>query len=231
MTETSSSRQSFSKDLFWTGSDARRSYKWKITEWYLLFIVCFRPGSYFHARNNRPTVDVIVASNFLKTFILGRQWCKGSYKWKITEWYLLFIVSFVQDPIFKRETIGRLWRHRHVKLLQNIYFGQAVKQGFYNWKITEWYLLFIVSSVQDPIFTRETIGWLWRVIFTSNFFKTFILDRNWCKGFYKWKIIEWYLLFIVCSDQDPIVHARETIEWLRRVIVKSIFFKRFILDR
>ena len=181
------------------------SYDWKITEWYLLFIVFFVQDPIFTRETIGWLWRVIVTSNFLKTFILDRQWCKGFYKRKITKWYLLFIVFFVQDPIFTRETIGRLWRHRHVKLLQNIYFGQAVKQGFYNWKITEWYLLFIVFSVQDPIYTRETIGWLWRVIFTSNFFKTFILDRNWCKGSYKWKIIEWYLLFIVCSVQDPIV--------------------------
>ena len=146
-------------------------YNWKITEWYLLFIVFFVQDPIFTRETIGWLWRVIVTSNFLKTFILDRQWCKGFYKRKITKWYLLFIVFFVQDPIFTRETTGRLWRHRHVKLLQNIYFGQAVKQGFYNWKITEWYLLFIVFSVQDPIFTRETIGWLWRVIFTSYLFQ------------------------------------------------------------
>ena len=37
---------------------------------------------------------------------------------------------FLHDPIFTQETIGWLWRNRHVKLFQNIYFGQAVMQGF-----------------------------------------------------------------------------------------------------
>ena len=163
-------------------------YNWKITEWYLLFIVSSVQDPIFTRETIGWLWRVIFTSNFFKTFILDRNWCKGFYKRKITKWYLLFIVFFVQDPIFTRETTGRLWRHRHVKLLQNIYFGQAVKQGFYNWKITEWYLLLIVFSVQDPIFTRETIGWLWRVIFTSNFFKTFILDRNWCKGLISGKL-------------------------------------------
>ena len=123
----------------------------------------FRPGSYFHARDNRLTVTSSSRSNFFKTFILDRQWCKGSYKWKITESYLLFIVCFVLDPIFTRETIGWLWRHRHVKLFQNhLFWTGSDARVLISGKLPSEYLLFIVFFDQDPIFTRETIGWLWR---------------------------------------------------------------------
>ena len=71
-------------------------------------------------------------------------------------------LSFIQDPIFTRETIGWLWRHRHFKLFQNIYFGQAVMQGVL--KVENYRVISVVYRLfrADPIFTRETIGWLWR---------------------------------------------------------------------
>ena len=128
LTVTSSSLQTFSKHLFWTGSDARGLIIWKLPS----DICCLSFVSsriLFSRERQLADCDVIVTSNFFKTFILDRQWCKGSYMLKITEWYLLFIVCFVQDPIFTRETIGWLWRHPHFKLFQNIYFGQAVMQG------------------------------------------------------------------------------------------------------
>ena len=131
LTVTSSSCQTFSKHLFWTGSDASGLISWKLPS----DICCLSfvsSSMILFSRERRETIGWLWHHRRVKlfqNFILDRQWCKGSYKLKITEWYLLFIVFFVQNPIFTRETIGWLWRHRRFKLFQNIYFGQAVMQG------------------------------------------------------------------------------------------------------
>ena len=178
----------------------------------------FRPGSYFHARDNRLTVTSSSTSNFFKTFILDRQWCKGSYKWKITEWYLLFIVFFVQDPIFTRETIGWLWRHRHVQTFsKHLFWTRQWCKGSYKWKITEWYLLFIVFFDQDPIFTRETRDN--RLTVTSSSRQTFSKHLFWtgsdASGLISWKLPSDICCLSFFVVQDPIF-TRETIGWLWR---------------
>ena len=193
-------RQTFSKHLF----------SYKLENYRVISVVyrLFRPGSYFHARDNSD-IFWLWRHRHLQTFSKHLFWtgscdarCLISGKLPSDICCLSFFSS--SNPIFTRETIGWLWRNRHVKLFQNIYFGgrrviSVVSSMIlfsrdcwdfigsyksYKWKITEWYLLFIVCFVQHPIFTRETIDWLWRHRgqTVQTFFKTFILDRlQWCK--------------------------------------------------